>query len=116
MRWYEAVRAVDDHGVCPSADSHTTRLFLDYLSTSFGSAALSTLTDFSEWVKDESGVSFTTVRDAARVSEILERQNRALATSSRLWPILSASNKERLQRLQGSKSVSSAGRCFYLQR
>jgi bacillithiol synthase len=61
---------------------HTTRLFLDYLSHTpsvHGFYPRSPI--FSEWVKDESP---RVVYDAARrskVSEILERQNRAWGTS-----------------------------------
>ena len=63
---------------------HTTRLFLDYLSYTPSVRSFYPRSPiFSEWVKDESK---RVVYDGARrgkVSEILERQNRAWATSSK---------------------------------
>jgi bacillithiol biosynthesis cysteine-adding enzyme BshC len=63
---------------------HTTRLFLDYLSYTPSVRSFYPRSPiFSEWVKDESQ---RVVYDAARrgkVSEILERQNRAWGASSK---------------------------------
>ena len=63
---------------------HTTRLFLDYLSYSPSVRGMYPRSPiFSEWVKDESQ---RVVYDAARrgkVSEILERQNRAWGASDK---------------------------------
>ena len=63
---------------------HTTRLFLDYLSYTPSVRGFYPRSPiFSEWVKDESQ---RVVYDAARrgkVSEILERQNRAWGASSK---------------------------------
>src|SRR5271167_2568071 len=61
---------------------HTSRLFLDYLSYTPSVRSFYPRSPiFSEWVKDESQ---RVVYDAARrskVSEILERQNRAWSAS-----------------------------------
>src|SRR5467141_214236 len=63
---------------------HTTRLFLDYLSYTPSVRSFYPRSPiFSEWVKDESK---SVVYDAGRrgkVSEILERQNRALGASTK---------------------------------
>src|SRR5258708_27119131 len=63
---------------------HTTRLFLDYLSYAPSVRSFYPRSPiFSEWVKDESP---RVVYDAARrgkVSEILERQNRAWCASAK---------------------------------
>jgi bacillithiol synthase len=73
---------------------HTTRLFLDYLSYTPSVRGFYPRSPmFSEWVKDESG---RVVYDAARrakVSEILERQNRAWGASPK-----TLANIERLRR------------------
>ena len=73
---------------------HTTRLFLDYLSyTPSVRVFFPRSPVFSEWVEDESQ---RVVYDAARrakVSEILERQNRAWGASSK-----TLANLERLKR------------------
>ena len=76
---------------------HTTRLFLDYLSYSPSNSSVRGMYPrspiFSEWVKDEAG---RVVYDAARrakVSEILERQNRAWGASAK-----TLANIERLRR------------------
>src|SRR6202165_5556334 len=63
---------------------HTTRLFLDYLSyTSSVRGFYPRSPIFSEWVKDESQrVTYDAVR-RGKVSEILERQNRAWGASSK---------------------------------
>ena len=73
---------------------HTTRLFLDYLSYTPAVRGMYPRSPiFSEWVKDESQ---RVVYDAARrgkVSEILERQNRAWGASPK-----TLANIERLRR------------------
>jgi bacillithiol biosynthesis cysteine-adding enzyme BshC len=73
---------------------HTTRLFLDYLSYTPSVRGFYPRSPiFSEWVNDESQ---RVVYDAARrgkVSEILERQNRAWGASSK-----TLANIERLKR------------------
>src|SRR4030081_3045313 len=73
---------------------HTTRLFLDYLSYTPSVRGFYPRSPiFSEWVKDESQ---RVVYDAARhgkVSEILERQNRAWGASPK-----TLANIERLKR------------------
>ncbi len=77
---------------------HSTRLFLDYLSYTPSVRAMYPRSPigsgiFSEWVKDESQ---RVVYDAARrgkVSEILERQNRAWGASAK-----ALSNIDRLRR------------------
>ena len=73
---------------------HTTRLFLDYLSYAPSVCGMYPRSPiFSEWVKDESQ---RVVYDAARrgkVSEILERQNRAWGASAK-----TLANIERLRR------------------
>jgi bacillithiol synthase len=73
---------------------HTTRLFLDYLSYSPSVRGMYPRSPiFSEWVKDEAG---RVVYDGARrgkVSEILERQNRAWGASAK-----ALANIERLKR------------------
>ncbi len=73
---------------------YTTRLFLDYLSYTPSVRALYPRSPtFSEWVKDEAQ---RVVYDAARrgkVSEILERQNRAWGASPK-----ALANIERLRR------------------
>ncbi len=63
---------------------HTTRLFLDYLSyTSSVHGFYPRSPIFPEWVKDESQrVAYDATR-RAKVSEILERQNRALGASAK---------------------------------
>ena len=73
---------------------HTTRLFLDYLSyTPFVHGLYPRSPMFSEWVQDEAS---RVVYDAARrvkVSEILERQNRAWGASAK-----TLANIDRLRR------------------
>jgi bacillithiol biosynthesis cysteine-adding enzyme BshC len=73
---------------------HTTRLFLDYLSYTPSVRGFYPRSPiFSEWVKDESQ---RVIYDAARrgkVSEILERQNRAWGSSPK-----TLANIERLRR------------------
>jgi len=73
---------------------HTTRLFLDYLSYTPSVRGMYPRSPiFSEWVKEESQ---RVVYDAARrgkVSEILERQNRAWGASAK-----TLANIERLRR------------------
>jgi len=73
---------------------HTTRLFLDYLSYTPSVRGMYPRSPiFSEWVKDESQ---RVAYDAARrgkVSEILERQNRAWGASPKML-----ANIERLRR------------------
>ena len=73
---------------------HTTRLFLDYLSHTASVRGMYPRSPiFSEWVKDESQ---RVVYDAIRrnkVSEILERQNRAWGASAK-----TLANIERLKR------------------
>jgi bacillithiol synthase len=63
---------------------HTTRLFLDYLSYTPSVRSFYPRSPiFSEWVKDESKrVVYDTAR-RGKVSEILERQNRAWGASSK---------------------------------
>ena len=63
---------------------HTTRLFLDYLSYTPSVRGFYPRSPiFSEWVKDESQrVTYDAVR-RGKVSEILERQNRAWGASSK---------------------------------
>ena len=73
---------------------HSTRLFLDYLSYTPSVREMYPRSPiFSEWVKDESQ---RVVYDAARrgkVSEILERQNRAWSASAKTF-----ANLDRLRR------------------
>ncbi len=73
---------------------HTSRLFLDYLSfipSVHGFYARSPI--FSEWMKDEAGrVAYDDAR-RAKVSEILERQNRAWGASAK-----TLANIDRLRR------------------
>jgi bacillithiol synthase len=73
---------------------HTTRLFLDYLSHTPSVRGLYPRSPiFSEWVKDESQrVTYDAPR-RAKVSEILERQNRAWGASPK-----TQANVERLRR------------------
>ena len=96
---------------------HTSRLFLDYLSYApsvRGMYPRSPL--FSEWVKEEAQrVDYDSAR-RGKVSEILERQNRAWVLLRRLWRILSGFGEERWRRLRGSKLVFSEGRCFRFSR
>ena len=73
---------------------HTTRFFLDYLSYApsvHGFYPRSPI--FSEWVKDESRRVTYDAGRRARVSEILERQNRAWGASAK-----TLANVERLKR------------------
>jgi bacillithiol synthase len=72
---------------------HTTRLFLDYLSYTPSIREFYPRSPmFSEWVKDESQrVTYEPAR-RAKVSEILERQNRAWGASAKTW-----ANIERLR-------------------
>src|ERR1700678_145100 len=73
---------------------HTTRLFLDYLSYTPSVRGMYPRSPiFSEWVKDESQrVVYDSTR-RAKVSEILERQNRAWVASAK-----TLANIERLKR------------------
>ena len=73
---------------------HTTRLFLDYLSYTASVRGMYPRSPiFSEWVKEESQrVAFDASR-RAKVSEILERQNRAWGASPK-----ALANIERLRR------------------
>src|ERR1700677_215054 len=73
---------------------HTTRLFLDYLSYTPSVRGMYPRSPiFSEWVKDESQrVVYDSTR-RAKVSEILERQNRAWGASAK-----TLANIERLKR------------------
>ncbi len=73
---------------------HTTRLFLDYLSYAPSVRGMYPRSPiFSEWVKDEAQrVDYDAAR-RAKVSEILERQNRAWGASAK-----ALANIERLRR------------------
>jgi bacillithiol biosynthesis cysteine-adding enzyme BshC len=63
---------------------HTTRLFLDYLSyTPSVRGMYSRAPVFSEWVRDEAGRVLYDGTRRAKVSEILERQNRAWGASAK---------------------------------
>jgi bacillithiol biosynthesis cysteine-adding enzyme BshC len=63
---------------------HTTRLFLDYLSYTPSVRGMYPRSPvFSEWVKDESQRVVYDGARRAKVSEILERQNRAWGTSAK---------------------------------
>ncbi len=73
---------------------HTTRLFLDYLSYTPSVRGMYPRSPiFSEWVKDEAGLVVYDGARRARVSEILERQNRAWGASAK-----ALENIERLRR------------------
>jgi bacillithiol synthase len=73
---------------------HTTRLFLDYLSyTPSIRGFYSRSPIFSEWVKDESQRVVYAAARRGKVSEILERQNRAWGASAK-----TLANIERLRR------------------
>ena len=73
---------------------HTTRLFLDYLSyTPSIRGFYSRSPIFSEWVKDESQRVVYAAACRGKVSEILERQNRAWGASAK-----TLANIERLRR------------------
>jgi bacillithiol biosynthesis cysteine-adding enzyme BshC len=73
---------------------HSTRLFLDYLSYTPAVRGMYPRSPiFSEWVREEGGqVSYDEVR-RAKVSEILERQNRGWGASAK-----TVANIERLRR------------------
>jgi bacillithiol synthase len=73
---------------------HTTRLFLDYLSYTPSVRGMYPRSPiFSEWVKDESQRIVYDGTRRAKVSEILERQNRAWGASAK-----TLANIERLKR------------------
>src|SRR5208282_3409917 len=73
---------------------HTTRLFLDYLSYTPAVRGMYPRSSiFSEWVKDESQRVVYAAARRGKVSEILERQNRAWGASSK-----TLANLERLKR------------------
>src|SRR5580658_1274489 len=73
---------------------HTTRLFLDYLSYTPSVRGMYPRSPiFSEWVKDESQRVVYDGTRRAKVSEILERQNRAWGASAK-----TLANIERLKR------------------
>ena len=82
---------------------HTTRLFLDYLSHTASVRGMYPRSPiFSEWVKDESQrVVYDDIR-RNKVSEILERQNRAWGASAK-----TLANIGRFKR-----GALAAGRCF----
>jgi bacillithiol synthase len=73
---------------------HTTRLFLDYLSYTPSVRGMYPRSPiFSEWVKDEAGRVVYDGARRAKVSDILERQNRAWGASAK-----ALENIERLRR------------------
>jgi hypothetical protein len=83
---------------------HTTRFFLDYLSYAPSVRGMYPRSPiFSEWVKDESQRVVYDDARRAKVSEILERQNRAWGTS--------AKTLVNIERLKHGASTA-AGRCF----
>ena len=92
---------------------HTTRLFLDYLSYTPSVRGMYPRSPiFSEWVKDESQrVAYDAAR-RSKVSEILERQNRAWGASAKTLANIDRFRRGARRRLRDSKLVSLAGRCF----
>ena len=75
---------------------HTSRLFLDYLSYTPSIQSFYPRSPlFSEWLKDESQrVQYDPSR-RAKVSEILERQNRTWGAAQKRLPISSGFDAER---------------------
>src|SRR6202522_754546 len=83
---------------------HTTRLFLDYLSYTPSVRGMYPRSPiFSEWVKDESQrVVYDSTR-RAKVSEILERQNRAWGASAQALANIERLNRAALTAVTGQQ-------------
>lgn len=92
---------------------HTTRLFLDYLSYSPSIRGFYLRSPiFSEWIKDESHrVSYDPAR-RAKVSEILERQNRAWGASPKILANIERLKRGALTAVTGQQVVLFGGPLF----